>query len=122
KRLKAPKEFEQLAKIVSEFHLHLHKIEELKPKTIVKVLEKTDSIRKPERFEKFLVACEADFRGRTGFEKRPYPQIDLMRKAFEAFKSVSSKDIVDAGFEGKQIGEQMYSERVRVVAKLFKGN
>ncbi|PHS16890.1 MAG: multifunctional CCA addition/repair protein [Kangiella sp.] len=122
KRIKVPKQYVDLAKIVSEFHLHLHKIEELKPKTIVKVLEKTDAFRKPERFKKFLLACEADFRGRTGFETRPYPQSGVMKQAFEVCIAISTKEIMDAGYQGKQIGERLHSERVRAVAMLFKNN
>lgn len=118
KRLKCPTDFIQLAKIVSEFHLHLHRIEELKPKTIVKVLEHTDAFRKPERFEQFLIACEADYRGRTGFEKRDYPQSNMMRKALTACQNISTKAIIENGYTGKQIGEQMHRQRVSVVKHL----
>ena len=119
-RIKAPKDYVDLAKIVSEYHLHLHKIEELKPKTIVKVLENTDSFRKPDRFIQFLIACEADYRGRTGFEKRPYPQAALMKRAFELCKNISVKNIIDAGFSGKGIADKLHSERVKSVAMLLK--
>ena len=116
KRLKAPTSYVQLAKIVSEFHLHLHRVEELKPKTIVKVLEHTDAFRKPERFEKFILACEADYRGRTGFEKLDYPQSEIMKKALSASLNLSTKTIIEQGFTGKQIGEQIHQQRVRLVA------
>lgn len=119
-RIKAPKEYIELAKIVSEYHLHLHKIEELKPKTVVKVLEKTDAFRKPERFQKFLIACEADYRGRTGFENRAYPQSKIMKQAFKACTKISTKEFIDAGYTGKQIGEELHNERVKLVAMLFK--
>lgn len=115
KRLKAPSEYIQLAKMVSEFHLHLHRIEDLKPKTIVKVLEQTDAFRKPERFEQFLIACEADFRGRTGFENKEYPQSSLMRKALIACENISTKAIIDSGYSGQQIGEQIHRQRVSLV-------
>ena len=65
---------DDMTKIASEFHLHLHRIEELNSTTIVKVLERTDAFRKNERFEQFLIICEADFRGRTGYEEKDYPQ------------------------------------------------
>ncbi len=115
KRIKAPAAHIRLAKLVSEFHLHLHRIEDLKPKTIVKVLEQTDAFRKPERFEQFLIACEADFRGRTGFETRDYPQSDIMRKALVACQAISTREIIDSGYTGKQIGEQIHRQRVRIV-------
>ncbi len=115
KRIKAPTEHIQLAKIVSEFHLHLHRIEDLRAKTIVKVLEQTDAFRKPQRFEQFLIACEADFRGRTGFENRQYPQLTIMKKALSACQNISTKAIIEAGYSGKQIGEQIHRQRVSLV-------
>ena len=115
KRIKAPTDHIRLAKLVSEFHLHLHRIEDLKPKTIVKILEQTDAFRKPERFEQFLIACEADFRGRKGFETRAYPQSDIMRNALAACQDISTKEIIDEGYTGKQIGEQIHRQRVSIV-------
>lgn len=112
KRLKVPVKHNQLAKMASEFHLHLHRVEELTPKTIVKVLERTDSFRKKDRFEQFLLACEADFRGRTGFENRPYPQANIMRKAQAVCKSISIKEIIAEGYHGKQVGEEIHRQRV----------
>jgi len=111
-RLKAPLAYTQLAKIVSEFHLHLHRVEDLTPKTIVKVLEHTDAFRKPARFEQFLLACEADYKGRTGFENRDYPQADIMRRAFKLCIEISTKDIMAQGYSGKQIGEEIHRQRV----------
>jgi tRNA nucleotidyltransferase (CCA-adding enzyme) len=112
KRLKVPVQYTRLAKMVSEFHLHLHKIEELNPRTVVKVLEKTDAFRKSNRFEKFLIACEADFRGRTGFEKRDYPQSQRMRDSLAACQSISVQGILDEGYTGAQISEQIHRQRV----------
>ena len=119
KRLKSPKDYVQLAKIVSEFHLHLHRIEELKAKTIVKVLEQTDAFRKPQRFEQFIIACEADYRGRTGFEQRPYPQATLMRQALTDCQKISTVEIIAAGFQGKEIGEKMHQQRIKQVKRLL---
>ncbi len=112
KRLKVPVKYNQLAKIVSEFHLHLHRVEDLTPKTIVKVLERTDSFKKKDRFEQFLLACEADFRGRTGFETKSYPQADIMRKAQAVCETISVKEIVAEGYHGKQVGEEIHRQRV----------
>jgi tRNA nucleotidyltransferase (CCA-adding enzyme) len=112
KRLKVPVKYNQLAKIVSEFHLHLHRVEDLTPKTIVKVLERTDSFKKQDRFEQFLLACEADFRGRTGFETKSYPQADIMRKAQAVCETISVKEIIAEGYHGKQVGEEIHRQRV----------
>ena len=88
KRYRVPKEYGDLAKLVSRFHLHCHRVFELKPTTLLKTLERLDAFRQPERFEKFLLACEADARGRLGRETASYPQADRMREALQVAKAV----------------------------------
>jgi len=122
RRLKAPTEYEQLAKIASEFHLHLHRVDELKPSTIVKVLERTDAFRRPQRFAQFLQVCEADFRGRTGFESRDYPQAQIMRQAFDACRSIKPQELIAQGYSGKKLGEEIHRERVSLVKHLDAGS
>lgn len=114
-RVKTPTEYLQLAKLGCEFHLHLHRLEELKGSTIVKLLERTDAFRKPERFAQFLQVCEADFKGRTGFEQRAYPQAKMMTEALQACLKVEPKTLLAKGFSGKQLGEQLHKERVEKV-------
>jgi tRNA nucleotidyltransferase (CCA-adding enzyme) len=95
-RLPVPKTSRDLALLVAEFHTHCHRALELRPKTILKVLEKTDAFRRPARFEQFLVACEADGRGRAGLENRPYPQADHFRGAYAAAAAVDAGAIAKA--------------------------
>jgi tRNA nucleotidyltransferase (CCA-adding enzyme) len=78
-RLPVPRACRDLALLVAEYHSHCHRVTELRDSTVVKVLEKTDAFRRPERFEHFLATCEADARGRTRFENRDYPQSKLLR-------------------------------------------
>jgi tRNA nucleotidyltransferase (CCA-adding enzyme) len=78
-RLQVPAAFRDLGCLAAEFHAHTHRAFELRPSTVLKVLNRVDAFRRPERFEKFLLACEADWRGRTGFENRPYPQAAFKR-------------------------------------------
>jgi len=73
-RLHVPNEYSKLAALVCEHHTKLHRIEELRPATLLKLLESLDGFRRPERVQKFLLACEADAKGRTGLEQREYPQ------------------------------------------------
>ena len=89
-RLPLPKSCRDLGIMVAEYHTHCHRALELRDKTILKVLEKTDAFRRPERFERFLLACEADAKGRTGLENRRYPQADFLRGAFAAASAVDS--------------------------------
>jgi tRNA nucleotidyltransferase (CCA-adding enzyme) len=118
KRLKMPTEYEQLGQIASEFHLHIHRFDELKASTILKVLSRCDAFRKPQRFEQFLLVCEADFKGRTGFEQRSYPQRQYMQQAYQACLQVKPQDLIAQGFQGKALGEAINTQRVRQIEQL----
>ena len=115
-RLPVPRACRDLGLIVSEFHTHCHRALELKDTTIVKVLEKTDAFRRPERFEKFLLACEADARGRTGFENRRYAQATHMRTAFAAASAVDAGSIASSN-EESQIADAIRKARVQAVGE-----
>jgi tRNA nucleotidyltransferase (CCA-adding enzyme) len=115
-RLPVPRACRDLGLIVAEFHTHCHRALELKDTTIVKVLEKTDAFRRPERFEKFLLACEADARGRTGFENRRYAQAAHLRAAFAAAAAVDAGSIANSN-EESQIPDAIRSARVQAVGQ-----
>lgn len=99
-RLPVPKSCRELGLLVAEFHTHCHRAFELRDATVLKVLERTDAFRRPERFENFLLACEADARGRTGLEDRDYPQANLFRAAFRAAQAVDAGGIAKATGDG----------------------
>jgi tRNA nucleotidyltransferase (CCA-adding enzyme) len=117
-RLPVPRKYRDLGLLVAEYHTHCHRAYELRPETVVKVLEKTDAFRRPGRFEAFLLACEADARGRTGFEDRPYPQADRFRAAFDAAAGVDAAEI--AGTNSPQhIPQSIRKARIAAVASAF---
>jgi len=116
-RLPLPRACSKLALLVAEFHTHCHRAGDLNVKTIVKVLEKTDAFRRPERFEQFLLACEADARGRTGFEDRDYPQAGLFRAALQAAAAVDAAEIARQS-EASKIGENIRRARINAVRQL----
>jgi len=89
-RYPVPKSCRDLGLLVAEFHTHCHRALELRPGSILKVLEETDAFRRPQRFEQFLITCEADARGRAGLEDRLYPQADYLRRAFKAAAAVDA--------------------------------
>jgi len=89
-RLRVPRACRDLALVVSEFHTHCHRALELRAKTLLKLLERSDAFRRPDRFEQFLLTCEADARGRKGLEERAYPQADYLRGAFSAAAAVDA--------------------------------
>jgi tRNA nucleotidyltransferase (CCA-adding enzyme) len=115
-RLPVPRACRDLGLLVSEYHTHCHRAFELKPKTIVKVLQMTDAFRRPERFEQFLLACEADARGRMGLENRDYPQADRFRAAYEAAASIDTAGIAKEA-EGRDVAEAVRRARTRAVAQ-----
>jgi tRNA nucleotidyltransferase (CCA-adding enzyme) len=84
---------------VARYHGDVHRAEELRPGTILKLLAATDVFRKPERFGEFVDACECDFRGRPGYEQRPYPPKEILRCAAAAARAV------DAGAIALEIGD-----------------
>jgi tRNA nucleotidyltransferase (CCA-adding enzyme) len=114
KRLPLPRACRDLGALVSEFHTHCHRASELRDKTMVKVLEKTDAFRRPERFAQFLLACEADARGRTSFENSDYPQAQLMQHALSAAAAVDSASIA-AQHEAADIPEAIRNARIAAV-------
>lgn len=117
-RIAAPKDYKDLALMVAQWHTHCHRALELKPATILKVLQSNDAFRRPERFEQFLVCCEADARGRTGFEDREYPQADLFRKALGAAQAVNITSIQAAGLTGKDFGDEVNRQRLQNLLQL----
>ncbi|MGB5255816.1 MAG: multifunctional CCA addition/repair protein [Woeseiaceae bacterium] len=114
-RLPVPRACRDLALIVAEFHTHCHRALELRPDTILKVLEKTDAFRRPDRFEQFLVTCEADARGRAGLEDRRYPQADYLRGAFAAAMAVDAAAVA-ALHEGAKIPKAISQARKKAIA------
>ncbi len=113
-RIKAPNEFRELALLTCKYHLHCHRAKELKPSTLLNTLESLDAFRRSERFEEFLQACEADARGRHNLTDRPYPQADVFRQAFTTCSSVDIKPLIEKGFSGKALGNEI--RRLRIAA------
>ena len=110
-RLAVPKSYVRLARHVAEYHTHCHRARELKPSTLLSLFKALDAFRKPDAFEAFLLSCEADARGRTGFEERDYPQADYLRGALRCCQAVDNRDIAAQGFTGKAFGEALDRER-----------
>jgi tRNA nucleotidyltransferase (CCA-adding enzyme) len=114
-RLPVPNAYRDLALLVAEFHGHSHRAFELKAATLLRLLQRTDAFRRPARFEKFVIACEADARGRTGLENAPYPQADFLRGALQTTTRISAKDIAKDGLGGAEIGQALEDARIRAL-------
>ena len=92
-RLKVPKKYAELAVLVGRWHLQVHRALELRPGSLLELLERCDALRRPARFAQILTACEMDKRGRKGLQHRPYPQRDYLLAAQEAVGSVDFASI-----------------------------
>lgn len=84
----------------------------------MKMMRSLDALRRPERFENFLRACEADARGRQGLEHRDYPQVNFLRAAREAAAAVTADALIAQGYEGAKLGQALDRARIRAIAKV----
>ena len=120
KRLRVPNGHQELALKTAEFHTHAHRAFELRPDTLLDTLKKLDALRKPDVFALFLLCCEADARGRTGFEDKPYPQADYLRSALNVINTIRAEEFVAAGLSGQAIGQAMDAARVTALSEFKK--
>jgi tRNA nucleotidyltransferase (CCA-adding enzyme) len=119
-RLRVPNECRELADVVAREHGNIHRSTEFGAAAIVRLLERCDAFRKPQRFAQVLLACECDARGRLGLEEKPYPQRPRLWNALAAAQSVSTADIAaqaqQQGLKGPQVGERIQHARTEAVA------
>jgi tRNA nucleotidyltransferase (CCA-adding enzyme) len=121
-RLRVPTEYRDLAVIVARYHGNVHRAFELRPKTVLEMLEKADAFRRPERFAQVLLACEADSRGRLGLEQKPYPQRDYLQAAQTAAAAVKPGGAELAQLTGPQIAAWLHASRLQAVTAVRDGS
>jgi tRNA nucleotidyltransferase (CCA-adding enzyme) len=117
-RLRVPNPLRELAVITARYHTHVHRALELRADTVLRTLEGCDALRRPERFADFLLACEADARGRKGLEQRDYPQRPFFTAARERAAAVALAPAERAGLSGEQIGQELRRRRVAAIEGL----
>ena len=119
-RLRVPVECKELSEVVAREHGNIHRSSELGPEALMRLLERCDAVRQPERFVRVLQACECDARGRLGFDDADYPQAARLLQAHQAALSVETAPIAQAasaqGLKGPHIGEQIAQARVKAIA------
>ena len=124
-RLRVPKKYRDLALAVAEYHLHMHKMFDLKASTVLKMLHNTKSVNDDQRALQIAQSCLADARGRTGFEEREYPQSDLFLEFQRAAKSVDGGEIAKGMQDGQLIQAAIKDarlEKIRSVQATLKSN
>jgi len=120
-RFKVPKDCQELASLVGQYHTHGHRALELKASTLLELLQSFDIYRRPQRFEEFIASCEMDARGRKGLEQRSYPQAGYLRGAAKAARAVAVQLLLEQGFKGPKLGEALKRERLKAL-KIYKDN
>ena len=115
-RLKVPNAQRELAVLAARYHALVHRAQELKPATLLTLLENCDAFRRPARFAELLLACESDARGRTGREQQPYPQSAYLTAALNAAAAVSLPAPERQGLSGAAIGEEIRRRRLAAIS------
>jgi len=117
-RWRVPSDCRELAELVAREHTHVHQSESFSPEARLRLMERCDAWRRPERFEQLLWACECDARGRLGLEDRPYPQRDKLLHDLRAVQAVDlaavSAQALAEGRKGPEIGRAV--QRARLAA------
>ena len=116
-RLKVPTHTKQLAIAVCKEHLKCHQALTLKPGTLWRLLQRLDVLRRPERVEAYVQACECDSRGRIGLENREYPQAQYVLDAMEVVRSIKAQDL-PPDIQGPDIGEMLIQRRIKAIEAL----
>lgn len=122
-RWRIPVDLRELADVVAREHGNIHRSADLGAAALMRLLERCDALRKPQRFAQALLACECDARGRLGFEDRPYPQRERLQRVLDAALAVPTRPIAEAaalhGATGPKIGEAVSRARTEAVAALL---
>ncbi len=121
-RLKAPKKYRDLAQLVARYLFECHRAMEMHPHNLLKFLETLDAFRRPQRFEQFLLVCEADFRACTGLEDHPYPQADYLRAAQAAAAKIDTTMLIVAGLKNKAFATALREYRIHAITQLSAKN
>jgi tRNA nucleotidyltransferase (CCA-adding enzyme) len=114
-RLRAPKDCRDLAVLTAREHGNIHEAEKLRPNTMVRLFERCDALRRPDRFAQLIDACACDFHGRPGYESLPYKPRNLLLSALAAVQAVDAGAIAAACRDASAIAEQVFEARVHAV-------
>lgn len=118
-RLKPPADCRDQALLAVRLHGKLHRAEEMRPGSLVSLIEQTDALRRPQRLEQLLEVAHCDHTGRLGFADRPFPIAEIYRQALAAMKSVDSGAIAKACHDKSRIPERLHEARVQAVRQVL---
>lgn len=123
-RWRVPKQCADLAELVCRWHIMIHSVVQLKPKTVLEVLQRTDAFRRPERFQHILNVCQADMQGRLNLHERPYPQAAHWQNLLAAAQNIDTQAVLaEHRAQAAQIPHAIAQARlaqIRPIQKTFK--
>lgn len=114
-RFKVPRDCQEMAMLVGEYHTHAHRALELKETTLLALMQTFDVYRRPHRFAEFIAASEMDARGRPGRECRDYPQAVYLQGAMNTVRRIDIKPLLATGLTGASLGKAIEQERMRAL-------
>ena len=117
-RLKAPNRYREFAVGVTRYHLLSHKAPHLRPVTILKLLKGIGALRQPEKLAQFIRCCEADAKGRLGFEDTVYDSGLWLQQVFKAIQSIDNNEFILKGLTGKKLGDAIDQRRQNIIRTL----
>ena len=119
KNLCVPNSFKSLALKVAKYHTHTHLLFEMRSETILNVIEALDAFRRPKILDLYLLAVEADFKGRIGYENTPMPEIAAFKSCFNEVYLITAKPFITDGLRGSEIAIAMHNQRIIVLNKII---
>jgi tRNA nucleotidyltransferase (CCA-adding enzyme) len=120
-RMRVPTAHAELARMTCKQHTNVHRALELRPETVLKLLEECDALRRPDRFSELLLACQCDAQGRTGLEEKPYPQRDYLEAARDAAAGAVLPPEEMKGLAGPAIARAIGGRRLQALTGLKAG-
>lgn len=118
-RLRVPKHFKSLCQQVMRYHGHCHRVTELRASTLIDLLQALNAFKPKHDLADFLLACEADMKGRKGYQDAPYPQAAYLAGAAEAATAVDTTEVIQSGLKGAQIGTEIRRLRITAVKRFI---
>ncbi|MET0067159.1 MAG: multifunctional CCA addition/repair protein [Candidatus Thiodiazotropha sp.] len=117
-RLKAPAAYERVARQCARYHILMHRFYELRPKTLLELMQGLDAFRKPDHMQWFVWVCQADHQGRLGMADSPYPQGDDLLRLFTQVRAVGNRQ-VSPSLSGRLLGDAIQRARKRRIAEIL---
>ena len=120
-RWRVPTDCRELADLTAREHGNIHRSGTLDAAATIRLFDRCDAWRRPDRFAGLLLACECDARGRRGLQDAPYPQRARLAAALVLARAVNTTALAEAAaaqcLAGPAIGQLITAARVRALSE-----